>query len=759
MTDSRGRLDRHPTENPSPTPHLTPRGEAPKPWHDARVSQTESARRTAIGVCNLCEAICGLQLTIEGDRVTGVRGNPDDPLSRGHVCPKGVSIGDLHDDPDRLRRPLRRDRATGEWAEIGWDEALDLAADGIAATINRYGKDAIGTYLGNPNVHSLGFATHGVPLVKSLRTRNRFSATSVDQLPHQLVARLLFGHQLMIPISDLDRTSYFLVFGANPMASNGSLMTVPDFPNRLRELKARGGRMVVVDPRRTETAKAADEHVFVRPGTDAVVLLAMLHELFEVAGAIRPAAYVDGVERVREAVRDFTPEHAEAVSGVAAATVRRLTRELAAADGAAVYGRIGLSTQGFGTVCQWAVVCLNALTGNLDREGGVLFTEPAIDFVTTGLIGRGHFDLYRSRVSDAPEYGGELPVSVFAEEIETPGEGQVRAVLTIAGNPVLSTPDGKRLDAALASLDFMAAVDIYLNETTRHADVILPPTTILERDHYDIAFSGLAVRNTARFTPAVFDKPRDARHDWQIFRDLALRIADRLDRPPSRRARLQQRLRLLPTPTFAIGALLRRGGKATITELRKHPEGVDLGPLRPTLPGRLRTPDQRIDLAQELVLADLERVRAELEPTEGLLLIGRRHQRDCNSWMHNVERLTRGRTRHQLLMHPEDGASRSIADGDTVRVASRVGSVEVEVALTDDVMRGVVSLPHGYGHQVPGTRMAGAVTVPGVSINDLTDPARLDVSGNAALSGVPVTVEPGSQLPDAELPPADRVRG
>ena len=698
---------------------------------------------TRLGVCNICEAICGLELTLEGDRVTGVRGNPDDPLSRGHLCPKGVSIGDLHEDPDRLRRPVRRDRTTGEWTEIGWDEALDLVADGIAGAVNRHGRDAVGVYLGNPNAHSLGFSTHGIAMVKSLRTRNRFSASSVDQIPHQLVASLLFGHQLMIPISDLDRTSYFLVFGANPMASNGSLMTVPDFPRRLRDLKARGGRMVVVDPRRTETARVADEHVFVRPGTDALVLFAMLHCLFE-EGTPRPAAYVDGVERVREAVADFTPELAARVSGVPADTIRRLTRELERADGAAAYGRLGLSTQGFGSVCQWAVACLNALTGNLDREGGVLFTEPAIDFVTSGLIGRGHFDLYRSRVRDAPEYGGELPVSVFAEEIETPGEGQVRAVLTVAGNPVLSTPDGKRLAEAFDSLDFMAAVDIYVNETTRHADVILPPTTILERDHYDIVFHGLAVRNTARFTPAVFDKPRGARHDWEIFRDLTVRIADRLDRKRSRRARLQQRLRLAISPTFAIGMLLRRGGRTTISDLRRHPEGVDLGPLRPTLPDRLRTPTKRIDLAQEVMLADLDRVRTELlsddGPAEGLLLIGRRHQRDNNSWMHNVERLTRGRPRHQLLMHPDDLAERGIADGDRVRVASRVGQVEVEVAATEDMMPGVVSLPHGYGHQLPGTRMAGAHGVVGVSINDLTDPERLDLSGNAALNGVPVTV-------------------
>ncbi len=695
-----------------------------------------------IGVCNICEAICGLRITLEGDRVTAVRGNPDDPLSRGHICPKGVAIGDLHHDPDRLRRPVRHDRATGEWREISWDEALDLVADGIAGAVNRHGRDAVGVYLGNPNAHSLGFATHGVPMVKALRTHNRYSASTVDQVPHQLVASLLYGHQLLIPIPDLDRTAYFLVFGANPMASNGSLMTVPDFPRRLRDLKARGGRMVVVDPRRTETARVADEHVFVRPGTDAVVLLAMLHVLFA-EELTHPAAYVDGVDRVREAVTDFTPEHAEAVSGVPADTVRRLARELAAADGGVAYGRIGLSTQGFGTVCQWAVACLNALTGQLDREGGALFTEPAIDFVTTRLIGRGHHDLYRSRVRGAPEYGGELPSSVFAEEIETPGEGQVRAVLTVAGNPVLSTPDGKRLGAAFESLDFMAAVDVYVNETTRHADVILPPTTILERDHYDIVFHGLAVRNTARFTEAVFDKPRDARHDWQIFRDLTQRITERLDRKPSRRARLRTRLRLATSPTFAIGMLLRRGRRTTITDLRRKPEGVDLGPLRPTLPDRLQTPDHRIDLAQAVVLADLDRVRRDLaEPPEGLLLIGRRHQRDNNSWMHNVDRLTRGRPRHHLLMHPDDLAERGITDGARVSVSSRVGCVEVEVACSDDMMPGVVSLPHGYGHQQPGTRMAGAAAVPGVSINDLTDPARLDLSGNAALNGVPVTVAP-----------------
>lgn len=699
---------------------------------------------TRTGVCNLCEATCGLLLTIEDGAVTGVRGNPADPLSRGHICPKGVAIGDIHADPDRLRTPVRRigRGADARWEEIGWDEALDLVADGLAKAVNEHGEDAVAIYLGNPNVHSLGSMTHGVALAQSFRTRNKFSATSVDQLPHQLVGYLLYGHQLLLPVPDIDRTSYFLVLGANPMASNGSLMTVPDFPGRLRELRARGGRMVVLDPRRTETAKVADEHHFVRPGTDAWVLLALLHVLFD-EGLTLPPAYVDGLAGVEELVAPFTPELAAQASGVPADEVRRIARDLAAADGAAAYGRIGVSTQEFGTVCQWAVQMINLVTGNLDREGGVLLTNPAIDAVGRGLIGRGHLDRYRSRVRQVPEFGGELPVSVLREEIETPGEGQVRALLTVAGNPVLSTPDGAGLDRAIQGLDFYAAVDIYLNETTRHADVVLPPTTLLERDHYDLVFHLLAVRNTARFAPAVFAKGRDQRHDWEIFRDLYLRVTRRRRRKPSLRRRIAAEARMRLSPTFLIGMLLRSGGsQTTLTELRRHPEGVDLGPLRAgQLPGRLRTRGGRIDALPALVAEDVARLREHALPRDGeLLLIGRRHQRDCNSWMHNTDRLTRGKARHQLLMHPADLASRGLTDGAVVTVRSRVGEVKVEVAATEDVMPGVVSLPHGYGHGRTGARLGVAAGVVGVSINDLTDPERLDVSGNAALSGLPVTV-------------------
>ena len=703
---------------------------------------------TRRGVCNLCEAICGLVLTLEDGRVTGVRGNPDDPLSRGHVCPKAFALQDVYDDPDRLRRPVRR--VTGpsghdEWREVSWDEALDLVADRLASTITAHGRDALAIYLGNPNVHSLGSMTHGTAMVKSFRTRNKYSATSVDQLPHQLLAYLMYGHQLLLPIPDIDRTQHLLVIGANPMASNGSLMTVPDFPQRLRDLKARGGRMVVVDPRRTETAKVASEHLFVRPGTDAFLLLAMLRTVLE-EGLETVPSYVDGLDAVRRAVDPFTPERAAAATGVAADDVRRLARELAAAESGAVYGRIGVSVQEFGLVCQWAVQLLNALTGNLDRPGGTMLTRPAIDAVGRGLLGRGHLDLWRSRVRDLPEFSGELPVATLADEILTPGDGQVRALLTVAGNPVSSTPDGKRLGEAIAGLDFHAAIDFYVNETTRHADVILPPTSALERDHYDLVFHVLAVRNTARFTPAVYPKPKGALHDWEIYREVALRTARRLGVKQSLRKRLTQQARMRVSPTRTIDLLLRTDApRLSLRKLAAHPDGLDLGPLQPCLPERLQTKDRRIDLAPRLVLDDLRRLEASEERSledDELLLIGRRHQKDCNSWMHNSEQLTRGKPRHQLLMHPDDLAARGIDDGSVVAVTSRVGKVEVEVAASDAMMPGVVSLPHGYGHRLDGVRLGTAVDVPGVSINDLTDPERVDVSGNAVLNGTPVTVSP-----------------
>ncbi|PWW64552.1 molybdopterin-dependent oxidoreductase [Actinokineospora spheciospongiae] len=671
---------------------------------------------TRFATCNLCEACCGLELTVAGGRVESVRGDGRDPLSRGHLCPKAVALPDVHADGERLRTPVRR-TADG-WEAISWEAAFDLVATRLADVRDRHGRDAVGVYLGNPTVHSLGALTHGTGFMGMLRTRNRFSATSVDQLPHHLVAYLLYGHQLMLPIPDLDRTDHFLVIGGNPMASNGSLMTVPDFARRRRALAERGGRMVVVDPRRTETAKVADEHHFVRPGTDAALLLAMVRTILAEDSA-NPPSYVDGIDVVREAVEGFTPEWAAPITGIDASTTERLAREFAGARSAVCYGRTGVSMQQHGAVCQWAIQVLNVLTGNIDRPGGALVTKPAVDVLK--MVSPGHFGAWRSRVRGLPEFAGELPVAVLAEEIETPGDKQIKAFVVNAGNPVLSTPDGPRLAKALAGLDFMVAVDVKVNETTRHADVILPPTPLLERDHYDIIFNAFAVRDTARFAPAVLPKPEEARHDWEIFRELGLRYRKRF------KGKRFDTLRLRLSPRVLLDVLLRTGPhRLSVRKLRKNPNGVDLGPLKPSFPQRLRTEDKRIDLAPKLVLDGLGAV-CELRAGDGLLLIGRRHLRANNSWMNDVDRLTRGKARHHLLMHPRDLAEHGITDGAEVRVRSAVGEVRVPVTSSDEVMPGVVSLPHGY-------RAASA--------NDLTDPAVLDgVSGNAVLNGVPVRVE------------------
>ncbi len=698
--------------------------------------------------CTLCEAMCSLEVRLDREgTIASLRGHEADPLSRGHICPKAFALQDIHEDPDRLRRPVRR-TDDGGWREVSWDEAIEFAASRLVAVQREHGDDAVAVYQGNPNVHSLGALTHNPTLVRLLRTRNRFSATSVDQLPHHVVAWALYGHQFLLPVPDIDRTDLLVLVGHNPMASNGSLWTVPDFPQRRRELTSRGGRLVVIDPRRTETAKVADEHHFVRPGSDAAVLLAVVRELL--LGDVHPAEYVDGVDAVREAVEGFTPELAEQVSGMSADAVRTLARDLAAAPSAAVHGRMGVSTQAHGVVCQWAVQTINILTGNLDRPGGTMLTTPAVDLVGRGVLGPGGFGRRRSRVRDLPAFGGELPVSALAEEIATPGEGQVRALLTIAGNPVSSTPSGHRLDEALAGLDVMVSIDFYVNETTRHADVILPPTGPLERDHYDLIFHTLAVRDTARWSPALFEKEPDARHDWEIARDLgAALLRERSDGLRDRWSKdtLQTEARLRLSPRRQLDALLRSSGaRLSVAKLEKMAAGADRGALKPRLPERLATADHRIDLAMPLVLESLPGLLAELSAGSGLadgelLLIGRRHQRDNNSWLHNSARLTRGRPRHALLAHPDDLAARGIRDGDTVVVRSAAGEVEVEAAATDDVMPGVVSLPHGYGHRRDGVRLRHAEQLPGVSMNDLTDPAVVEgLSGNAVLNGVPVTV-------------------
>ncbi len=700
------------------------------------------SRKTHHRACHLCEAICGLVIETEGREIVSIKGDREDPLSRGHICPKAVALRDIHEDPDRLRRPVRKvtasDGAT-TWEEIGWEEALDTTARRLAATIERHGVHAVGVYLGNPSVHNYGMLTHQGNLFRHIRTNNRFSATSVDQLPHHLASLWLFGHKSLFPIPDIDRTDYFLMLGANPLASNGSLWTVPDVKKRIRALTARGGKLVVIDPRHTETAALASEHHFITPGTDALFLLALLHTLFA-EGLVNPgrlAPFTTGLAELERAIADFTPEFAAHHTGIAAPDIRHIARELAAAGAAICYGRIGVSIQAYGGLCQWAIQLLNIVTGNLDRPGGSLFATPAVDMLAT--TSPGGFGRHHSRVRGLPEFDRELPVAALAEEIETPGEGQIRALFTGAGNPVLSTPNGRRLDSALAQLEFMVSLDPYINETTRHADIILPPTSPLEHDHYDISFHLLAVRNTARYSDAVFDKPAGSLHDWEIFSELGNRLAALLDQE-------QQP----PTPPeqiidFGLQMGPYREQGLSLAMLRENPSGIDLGALQPQLPERLFTVDKRIRCDTPEPLADLARLWEEFrQPHHGLLkLIGRRHVRSNNSWMHNYHRLVKGKDRCTLLMHPADMARRDIDDGALVTVSSRAGAVRVTVEATEAIMPGVVSLPHGYGHNRAGIRLAIARQHAGVSCNDVTDEQFVDtLSGNAALNGVLVSVVP-----------------
>jgi anaerobic selenocysteine-containing dehydrogenase len=707
--------------------------------------------------CNLCEAMCGIAVEHEGGRVLAIRGDKDDPFSRGHICPKAVALQDVHEDPDRLRRPLRR--RGRDWEEVGWEEALQEAAERLAAIQKAHGRSAAAVYLGNPTVHNHGSTLFSLLFLKALGSRSRFSATSVDQLPHMLASLLMFGHQLLLPVPDVDRTDFMLILGANPVASNGSLMTAPGIERRLKEIRGRGGRVVVVDPRRTETAALADRHVPIRPGTDALLLLAILHALFE-EGRVRPNRILemsDGLETVAAAVKAFPPEAVAAPTGVAAPLVRELARDLAATPKAVCYGRVGVSTQEFGGLCCWLINVINAVTGNLDRPGGAMFTRPAADLVALAdRIGqRGHFDKGRSRVRGLPEFGGEWPAAVLAEEIETEGPGRIRALVTSAGNPVLSTPNGARLGRALASLDFMVSIDIYLNETARHAHLVLPPTFALEHSHYDLVFHALAVRDTAKYSEALFPPRPDQRHDWEILLELATRL--RVARGDGALgARLQRAVFRALSPDRLVAWLLRMGPHGagllpfaaglTLGRLRESPHGVDLGPLAPCLPERLYTSTRRIDLAPAPLLADVERARRALSAApdnSALRLVGRRDLRSNNSWMHNSPRLVKGPDRCTLLMHPQDAATRALAAGQRVRIASRAGSVVAALELTEEMMPGVVCLPHGWGHASDGARLRVAKERPGVSLNDLTDEQVVDpLSGNARLSGVPVEVTP-----------------
>jgi anaerobic selenocysteine-containing dehydrogenase len=736
-------------------------------------------RRTASATCSLCEATCGIQVEAEGRRILGLRGDERDPFSRGHVCPKAVGLRDLQHDPDRLRRPLRR-TPTG-FEEIGWDEAYALAAEGLLRAREAGGKDAVALYRGNPGIHDFAPLLGTQVLSRALGSKHVFSAGCVDTWPRYVQSGSMYGGPLRATVPDVDRCDWLLVVGANPLVSNGSLLTAPGIRDRLAALRARGGKLVVVDPRRSETAARADEHHFIVPGADAAFLLAMVHVLFA-EGRVslgRCEGLVNGQGAVERAVATLSPERVAPRCGIPADTIRRLARELSEAPSAATYGRMGTCVQEFGTLASWALDLLAILTGNLDRPGGSMFSNPAAPlhflFEAAGPV---RFGRWQSRVSGRDEVLGEFPASVLAEEIETPGEGRIRALVTVAGNPVRTYPNSERLERALSSLDFLVCLDYYCNETTRHADLILPPTGPLERGHYDLALNHFAVRNVARWSDPVLAPEPDSRDGWHTSLELARRLMGlealdiaQVDALVLRQlaglaleaSRFKSQLSLEqvleaagrePGPERIVDVLLRLGPYGdgcgvrpeglSLARVKQHEHGLDLGPLVPMLPGHLASGSGKIELAPERILADLPRLEAWLTDAAppALRLINRRDPRSMNSWLHNLPALARGRDRCTLQMHPDDAAARGLAAGSQALLRTRVGEIRVPVEISEDVMRGVVSLPHGFGHAGPGIALRVASRRPGANVNAVTDDAACDApSGASALFGGPVEVE------------------
>ena len=731
-------------------------------------------------ICPLCEACCGLEVRTEGRQVVSIRGMDSDPFSRGYLCPKAVALKDLHEDPDRLRQPLAK--RGGRHVPVSWDEAFAEIERRLPPLIATHGRDAVALSIGNPSAHKFGLQLYFQRLARALGTKNNYSASTLDQMPKHLQAGLMFGHALSFAVPDISRTHWMLVLGANPAASNGSLWTVPDFRGKAKALRARGGKLVVIDPRRTETAELADAHHFIRPGTDVHLLAAMLHTLFGEGlvrlGAVEP--HVRGLDALREAIAPFTPERAAARCGLAADTIRALARDFAAAKRAVVYGRLGTCTQAFGTLTQWLIDALNTVTGRLDSPGGVMFPKaPAFAANTMGPPGRGRgmaTGRHRSRVSGSPEVLGELPMVRLAEEIETPGAGQVRALITLASNPVLSAPNGPRLSAALDRLDFMLSLDIYLNETTRHADVILPGLSPLEDSHYDIAFPQFSWRNQARYSAPVFAPAEGQPPEWQsLLRLLAIvkgrgaqadlqtlddeLLAEDVRRLAGDAARHQADAMIAAVsrwqgPERLLDLALRSGPYGdrfglkpeglNLARLMDAEAGIDLGELQPRIPELLRTPSGCIELAPEPLLADLPRAVADLEAAPApLQIIGRRDVRSNNSWMHNLPLLAKGPERCTLLVHPQDAARLGLAAGSRARVQRDGREVQAPVELSEAMMPGVVSLPHGWGHDLAGAQLGVAAERPGANLNAVLDERLLDpLSGNAVLSGVAVDVRP-----------------
>jgi anaerobic selenocysteine-containing dehydrogenase len=734
-------------------------------------------------VCPFCEATCGVLIEVEDGTITNVRGDKDDPFSRGFICPKAYGLKELHQDPERLRRPLKR-TASG-WQEIGWQQAYREISSRLTEIRGRHGNDAIGMYSGNPIVHDMGFLYLSI-LARALGSRSFFNASAIDTLPKEVQAGLMFGGPFpaTIPVPDIDRTRYLLIVGANPAVSHGSLMTMPDAPGRLKCVVERAGKLVVIDPRRTETAKIASEHHFIRPGADGAFLLAIVHTLFE-EGLVRlgaAAGIVNGLDEVERVARDFAPEAVAAHCGIAATDIRRIAREFAAAESAACYGRLGTCVQEFGTLASWGVDLLNVLTGNLDRPGGAMFPRAAAPVTALARARPFEFGRWKSRVSGQPEVGGQIPSSTMAEEMLTPGEGQVRAMILLMTNPLRSAANSKELETAFSGLDLLVAVDFYLNETTRHADYILPTPSPAEQPNYEFGLYHLSVRNVAKWSWAAVTPPPDSPPAWEVMlqigaglMELGGRSTKEIDdiifaqlaesavkrNPQWSGLTVEELVSALADsvgPERVFDMLIRIGpygdgfgrepSGLTLQKIKSEQHGIDLGPLEPRLTEIINTSSGRIELAPPAVIQDVPRLLARIAPgaEDGtMLLIGRRNLRTSNSFMHNLPALMKGRNCCTLQVSPVDASRLDLADGGAARITSRVGSVVAPVEVSEDLMPGVVSLPHGWGHDAEGTQISVARAHAGVNTNFLTDNRAYDVaSGTAVLFGTPVTVEPAS---------------
>lgn len=690
--------------------------------------------------CNICEALCGLAIEVEDNKVVSIKGDEQDVFSKGHICPKAYALKDVHEDPDRLHYPMRKIK--GAWVQVSWEEAINYTADQLVQLQEKYGSNSIGIYQGNPTVHNAGSLLFSGNLVRSLKTKNRYSATSLDQLPHHLAADFMFGNQFLIPVPDINRTDFWLILGGNPLVSNGSLMTAPDVGGKLKAIQARGGQVMVVDPRKTRTARKADQHFFIRPGTDVWLLLAMLNYTFQqekvklkrAKDFIKPGQ----LDEIQAALSNFTPALAAEITGITESEIINLTEAFLSAPSAICYGRLGVSITEHGSLCHWAINLLNIISGNFAEPGGVIFTNPAID-VARSKSPKKRFARWHSRVRGLPEYGGELPTATLAEDILEPGDGQIRGFITSCGNPVLSATNGQQVDQALDSLEFMVSIDIYLNETTRHADVILPPATGLETAHLGIAFHNLAVHNTINYSEPVLEKPANTLFDWEIFN----RLSKAVEEAKAKRQGVEVPKKFRPTLEQVLDQLLQVGPHPyQLKDLKAQPHGIDLGPLAvEDLADKLQTEDRLIDLFPRLFQAALKDLSPPNIDPDQMLLIGRRDLRSMNSWLHNSYRMVKGKRICVAQIHPRDADKHCIKDGQKVIIQSRVNRIEILAEVTDEVGPGTISIPHGWGHRKAGIRLQVAEQHAGVSYNDLADEQHVDrVSGNAALNAIPVKI-------------------